>query len=88
MLKKKGFAMNDKILHSDGDFFAIPRVAQQLIAVTCKKGNLNPALGSHAGFIFFRPGWTTGNVWLEEHSGLAAWRRSWCGGGGGAVVRG
>lgn len=25
MLKKKGFAMNDKILHSDGDFFAIPR---------------------------------------------------------------
>jgi hypothetical protein len=29
---KKGFATNDKILHPDGDFFAISRVAQQLVA--------------------------------------------------------
>ena len=54
MLKKKGFAMNDKILHSDGDFFAIRQVAQQLIAVTWYRG-IKPALWLHAGFIFFRP---------------------------------
>jgi len=28
---KKAFATNDKILHPDGDFFAIPRIAQQLV---------------------------------------------------------
>jgi hypothetical protein len=54
VLKKKGFARNDKNLHSDGDFFAIRLVAQQLIAVTWYRGNQTGAR-LHAGFIFFRP---------------------------------
>jgi hypothetical protein len=31
--KKKGFAWNDKILHGDGDFFAIPPLAQLPVVV-------------------------------------------------------
>jgi hypothetical protein len=41
--KKKGFATNDKNLHSDGDFFATRLLAQQLIAVTWIGGIQNGA---------------------------------------------